>query len=63
MAKIDSYMTEDEYRFILNTLHSDRVPEDRKERFDKAFKIFKRLETYVIRTLPLSVLRERGWAR
>jgi hypothetical protein len=63
MAKIDSYMTEDEYKFILNCLHPDRAPADRKDRFNDAFVIFKRLETYVIRTLPLSVLRERGWAR
>ena len=39
MAKIDSYMTEDEYKFILNCLHPDRAPEDRKEKFSKAFVI------------------------
>lgn len=63
MARLDSIMTQDEFRFILNCLHPDRAPEDRKERFGSAFVIFKRLESSVNHSLPLSILRERGWGR
>ena len=37
----------DDYRFILNCLHPDRAPEDRKERFARAFDIFRKLEKHV----------------
>lgn len=46
MAKgIKILITKDEYRFLLNTLHSDREPT--KEKLDKAFIIVKKLEQYV----------------
>ena len=60
---IDCYMTRDEYNLILNCLHPDRAPEDRRERFSNAFVIFRRLEVYVNLELPLAVLRERGWTK
>lgn len=63
IATIDAYMTEDEYKLILNCLHPDRAPEDRRQRFNDAFIIFRRMETYVNRKVPMSTLRERGWAR
>lgn len=62
-ATIIEYMTQDEFNMILNCLHPDRAPEERRERFAKAFAVVKRLETYVNYKLPLSVLRERGWSR
>lgn len=37
------FMTEEEYRLLLNCLHPDRAPEDRRERFTKAFAILQRL--------------------
>jgi hypothetical protein len=43
LARIGAWMTKEEYRLILNCLHPDRQPEDRKERFAKAFDIMQRL--------------------
>lgn len=37
----------DEWRRVLNCLHSDRAPDDRKKKFDDAFEIIKRLGPYV----------------
>jgi hypothetical protein len=37
------FMTKDEYRFIRGVLKSDRVSDDLKPRFDKAYAIFERL--------------------
>ena len=37
----------DDYRFILNCLHPDRAPEDRKEKFSRAFDIFRKLEKHI----------------
>jgi hypothetical protein len=63
LASVDRFMTEDEFRLILNCLHPDRAPEDRRERFNRAFQVFKRLEAGINPNLPISVLRERGWGR
>lgn len=45
-ATLKTFMTVEDYRFVLNCLHPDRAPEDRKERFDKAFGIMKRLDRH-----------------
>jgi hypothetical protein len=45
-AQIDK----DDYRFLLNVLHPDRAPEDRKDKFSKAFDIVRKLESYVAAT-------------
>jgi len=37
-------MTKAEFKLVLNCLHPDRAPEDRKEKFAEAFGIIKRLE-------------------
>ena len=37
-------LTRDEFNLLLNCLHPDRAPADRRERFDQGFAIFKRLE-------------------
>jgi len=63
MATVESFMSESEYRLLLNCLHPDRAPEERRERFATAFNIVRRLEAHVNRSLPLAVLRERGWTR
>lgn len=47
LAGIGSHMTMDEYRLIRGCLHSDRLPEGLKSRFDKASVIFQRLEKTV----------------
>lgn len=36
--------TEDEYRLILNCLHPDRAPEDKRDRYTKAFTAFRKLD-------------------
>jgi hypothetical protein len=42
---IKPIISKDDYRFLLNVLHSDRTPE--KEKLDKAFIIVKKLEPYI----------------
>jgi ParB-like chromosome segregation protein Spo0J len=44
---ISPQITEDDYRLLLNVLHPDRAPEDRKERFAKAFDIVRKLDEYI----------------
>jgi hypothetical protein len=60
---IDSHMTQDEFRLIRSCLHADRVPDELKERFDKAFVIFNRLEKTVNTKQPIANLREKGWEK
>jgi len=43
----DAWISKDEHRFVLNCLHPDRAPEDRKERFGRAFDIVRRLEQHI----------------
>lgn len=43
---VKGVMTQDEYKLILNCLHPDRAPEDRRDRFTKAFAIFKRFDCW-----------------
>lgn len=61
-AKMDltHYMTEPEFKLVLGVLHPDRAPEDRRERFGKAFEIIKRLEKY-IPWYDKATLKSRGW--
>lgn len=44
---IKAQMTEDEYRFLLNVLHPDRAPADRREKFARAFDIVRKLDSYI----------------
>ena len=44
---ISAQMTPDEYRFLLQTLHPDRAPEDRRDKFAKAFDIVRKLDNYI----------------
>lgn len=44
---IKPYITETDYKFLLNILHPDRAPEDRKEKFAKAFDIVRKLDKYI----------------
>lgn len=60
---IDSHMTMDEFKLVRSCLHPDRAPEDRRERFDKAFTIFNRLEKTVNTKAPISILRRHGWEK
>jgi hypothetical protein len=39
-------ITADEFKFLLNLLHPDRQPEDRRERFARGFNIVMRLKDY-----------------
>lgn len=41
--RLPMFMTKSEFKLIQNCLHPDRVPEDRKTKFTKAFDIFNRL--------------------
>jgi hypothetical protein len=43
LAGLKGFMTRDEFRLILNCLHPDRAPEDRRERFAEAFAVMNRL--------------------
>ena len=60
---IDSHMTMEEFQLVRNCLHPDRAPDDRRERFEKAFTIFNRLEKTVNTKAPISVLRRHGWEK
>jgi len=46
IKKINDFMTLDEYRLVLNCLHPDRAPENRRARFAEAFAVMKRLDKY-----------------
>lgn len=56
---ITTYMTEHEFNLVLGSLHPDR-PDRAPERLAKAFRIFQRLEGYILK-LPPSVMKARGW--
>jgi hypothetical protein len=45
IAGIKPVISKDDYRFLLNTLHSDRIPST--DKLDKAFIIVKKLEPYI----------------
>jgi hypothetical protein len=60
---VDSHMTMEEFQLVRNCLHPDRVPEDRKERFTKAFGIFDRLQKTVNTKKPIEALRRNGWEK
>lgn len=44
---IPAQMTEADYKFLLNVLHPDRAPEDRREKFARAFNIVRQLDGYI----------------
>lgn len=44
---IPAQLSEDDYRLLLNVLHPDRAPEDRRERFARAFDIVRKLGAYI----------------
>ena len=58
---IDCVMTFEDYKFILACLHPDRQPDDQKEKFARAFAIFKKVRDTVDTTMPISLLRDHGW--
>jgi hypothetical protein len=60
---VDSHMTQEEFQLVRNCLHPDRAPEDRRDRFTKAFNIFNRLEKTVNTKAPIAVLRRHGWEK
>ena len=45
-AKVGRFMTRDELKLVLNCLHPDTAPEDRRKRFAKAFALAKGLEEH-----------------
>lgn len=57
--KLDEWMTQEEFKIILGCLHPDRQSEEARERYNKAFQIFKRLEAKV--EADGRVRRARGW--
>ncbi len=61
LRSIDGYMTLDEFNLIRNCLHPDRQPEEKKERYGKAFDIFNRLEATVNIHMPIAHMRNTGW--
>lgn len=46
-ARLDRWMTQDEFRLVAGCLHSDRQTEQERERYDRAFAIFRRLQVHV----------------
>lgn len=56
-----TFMTYDDFKMIRGCLHSDHQ-ERSKEKLDKAFAIFKKLESAVNKHIPIAELRNRGWA-
>lgn len=46
-AGVTPLITEADYRFLLGVLHPDRVPEDQRERFARAFGIVRKLDAYI----------------
>jgi hypothetical protein len=47
LKTLDAWMTEAEFKAVLGCLHPDRQPEDQREKYGKAFQIFKRLEGHL----------------
>jgi pheromone shutdown protein TraB len=46
-ASMHAILSESDYRLLLNVLHPDRAPEDRKERFARAFDAVRKLDPYI----------------
>jgi hypothetical protein len=46
-ASMTAILTEDDYRFLLNVLHPDRAPADRRDKFSRAFDIVRKLDPYI----------------
>lgn len=44
---ITPHISEEDYKFLCNVLHPDRAPEDRVDKFSKAFQIIRRLDVYI----------------
>lgn len=44
---IKPHITVDDYKFLLNCLHPDRAPEDRREKFARAFDVVRKIEPYI----------------
>jgi len=44
---IPAQMSEADYKFLLNVLHPDRAPGDRREKFARAFDIVRKLDAYI----------------
>lgn len=59
---LDGLMSEDEYRLIRGCLHPDRISEDRRQQFAKAFEVFTRLEKSVNKEMPEKLRNARGWS-
>lgn len=41
-SSMTAILTEDDHRFLLNVLHPDRAPADRRDRFARAFDIVRK---------------------
>ena len=59
---LDGLMTEAEYRLIRGCLHPDHAPQDKIEKFNRAYDIFTRLEKSVNREMPEKLRNQRGWS-
>jgi hypothetical protein len=46
-ASMTAILSEDDYRFLLNVLHPDRAPADRRDKFARAFDIVRKLDPYI----------------
>lgn len=46
-AGVRPLISENDYRFLLGVLHPDRAPEDRREKFARAFDIVRKLDSYI----------------
>lgn len=44
---IAAQLSEEDYRFLLNVLHPDRAPADRRDKFARAFNIVRQLDAYI----------------
>lgn len=44
---IKAQISEEDYRFLLQVLHPDRAPEDRRDKFARAFDIVRKLDSYI----------------
>ena len=60
---VDSHMTMDEFKLVRSCLHPDRAPEEQRDKFNRAFQIFNRLEKTVNTKAPISILRRHGWEK
>lgn len=46
-AAMNAILSESDYRFLLNVLHPDRAPADRRDKFARAFDIVRKLDPYI----------------